>query len=101
AMGWRSYLGIEPGSAGVSAYAAPARAPDLSGLPPAYLCVGALDLFLEEDMDYATRLLAAGVPTELHVLPGAYHAFEVVEDAAVTVRSQAERRRALAAAFAR
>jgi len=101
AMGWRSYLGIEPGSAGVSAYAAPARATDLSGLPPAYLCVGALDLFLEEDMDYATRLLTAGVPTELHVLPSAYHAFEVVEDAAVTVRSQAERRRALAAAFAR
>ncbi len=100
-MGWRCYLGAEPGSAGISPYAAPARATDLAGLPPAYLCVGALDLFLEEDMDYAARLLAAGVPTELHVLPGAYHAFETAAEADVAIRSQAERRRALAAAFAR
>ena len=52
----------------VSAYAAAARAEDLSGLPPAYVAVGELDLFLDEDIEYAQRLLQAGVPTELHVL---------------------------------
>jgi triacylglycerol lipase len=99
-FGWRAYLGAEPGGDGVSPYAAPARAPDLSGLPPAYLCVGALDLFLEEDMDYAGRLLAAGVPTELHVIPGAYHAFELSFESDVAIRSQADRLRALKDAFA-
>jgi triacylglycerol lipase len=70
-------------------------------LPPAYICVGSLDLFLEEDMDYAARLMAAGVTVELQVYPGAYHAFEMVFDADVAVRAEADRRRALAGAFAR
>lgn len=100
-LGWSAYLGVKPGSAGVSPYAAAARATDLSGLPPAYICVGSLDLFLEEDMDYAARLMAAGVPVELQVYPGAYHAFEMVFDSDVAVRAEADRRRALAAAFAR
>ena len=52
---------------------APARAGDLAGLPPTYICVGSLDLFLDEDIAYARRLLDAGVPTELHVYPGAFH----------------------------
>lgn len=82
AFGWRSLLGKEPGSADVSPYAAPARAESLAGLPPAFICVGALDLFLVEDMDYARRLIEAGVAAELHVYPGAYHGFDVTPDAA-------------------
>ena len=53
----------------------PARCPDLSDLPPAFISVGALDLFLEEDIDFARRLLALGISVELHVTPGAYHGF--------------------------
>ncbi len=100
-FGWSCYLGVKPGSPDVSPYAAPARATDLSGLPPAYVSVGALDLFLEEDMDYAARLMAAGVSVELQVYPGAYHGFEMAFEADVSIRSQADRRRALARAFAR
>ena len=77
-FGWRSLLGAEPGGDNVAAYAAPARALDLSGLPPTFIATGALDLFLEEDMDYARRLLRAGVPTELQVYPGAVHGFDLV-----------------------
>jgi len=83
-FGWTSYLGQEPGSTAVSPYAAPARAERLAGLPPTYLCVGALDLFLEEDLEYARRLLRAAVPTELHVYPGAYHGFNMAADAQVS-----------------
>jgi triacylglycerol lipase len=82
AFGWRALLGQEPGSANVSPYAAPARADDVSRLPAAFIAVGALDLFLVEDMDYARRLIEAGVATELHVYPGAYHGFDVLPDAA-------------------
>lgn len=57
---------------------APTLAADLSGLPPTWIGTGSLDLFLDEDLDYARRLIAAGVPTELHVYPGAIHAFNVV-----------------------
>ena len=100
-LGWSCYLGVKPGSEGVSPYAAPARAADLAGLPPAYIAAGALDLFVEEDMDYAARLMAAGVPVELQVYPGAYHAFEMVFEADVAIRAEADRRRALKAAFTR
>ena len=75
-LGWRCYLGHEPGIADVSHYAAPARAEDLHGLPPAFIGVGTLDVFRDENIDYALRLLAAGVPTELHVYAGAPHGFE-------------------------
>ena len=85
-FGWRSLLGQEPGSDGVSPYAAAARAENLAGLPPTFISVGALDIFLDEDISYAQRLLAAGVPTELHVYPGAYHGFDVAFDADVTRR---------------
>jgi acetyl esterase/lipase len=85
-FGWHSLLGQEPGSAGVSAYAAAARAANLAGLPPTFLSVGALDIFLDEDIDYAKRLLAAGVPTEVHVYPGAYHGFDLAVTADVTKR---------------
>lgn len=75
-FGWASLIGREPGGADVSAYAAAARAENLAGLPPAYIAIGALDLFLEENIEYARRLMRAGVPTELHVYPGAYHGFQ-------------------------
>ncbi|GAA3568151.1 alpha/beta hydrolase [Microlunatus spumicola] len=70
AWGW--YLGGRE----ADAYAAPSRATDLGGLPPTYIDVGTVDLFLDEDVELAQRLLQAGVPTELHVLPGSYHASE-------------------------
>ncbi|MBI1252662.1 MAG: alpha/beta hydrolase fold domain-containing protein [Alphaproteobacteria bacterium] len=93
-FGWRALLGHEPARDGVSPYAAPARAQDLSGLPPTFLITGALDLFLDEDMDYARRLIAAGVPTEAHVYPGAPHAFMLIPQARV---SQAFARDSMAA----
>jgi acetyl esterase/lipase len=71
--GWTAYLGVEAGSDQVPAEAVPARIADLSGLPPAFITVGALDLLAEECVDYAKRLMRAGVPTELHVFPGTFH----------------------------
>ena len=71
---WRHYLGDEP--APVPAYAAPARAADLSGLPPAYIEACALDPLRDEDIAYASRLLQAANRTELHVIPGAPHGFD-------------------------
>jgi triacylglycerol lipase len=94
-FGWRSLLGQEPGSAGVSPYAAASRAIDLAGLPPTYISVGALDLFLEENMDYADRLARAGVPVEFHVYPGVYHGFYRVPEARVTRQAERDTREAL------
>ncbi|SDW61143.1 Acetyl esterase/lipase [Amycolatopsis xylanica] len=71
AFGWQSLLDGQ-----TSPYAAPATAPDLTGLPPAFIEVGAAEIFRDEDVDYARRLWAAGVPTELHVWAGAYHGFD-------------------------
>lgn len=76
--GWTSYLGATPGSTGVSAYAAPARRVDLSGLPPAWIGVGTLDLFHDEDIAYARRLQESGTPCELVIVPGAFHGFNVL-----------------------
>jgi acetyl esterase/lipase len=88
-LGWRAYLGREAGSDDIPTYAAPARETDLSGLPHTFIGVGTLDVFRDEDIDYALRLLAAGVPTELHVYPGAPHGFEMVTPTAgVAVRCQ-------------
>jgi len=76
AFGWSCYLG---GLAGedVPAYAAPARAQDVGRLPSTFLMVGALDGFVDEDLDYARRLNAAGVAVEAHLYPGAPHGFEL------------------------
>lgn len=82
-FGWTALLGETPGGPNISPYAAPARALDLAGLPPTYIATGALDLFVDEDIAYARRLLRAGVPTELHVYPGAFHAFNVMPGARV------------------
>ena len=76
--GWRSYLNAEPGGAGVSHYAAPARREKLEGLPPAWRGVGTLDLFHDEDLAYAARLKEAGVACDVTVVPGAFHGFDVL-----------------------
>jgi len=99
-FGWRSLLGHEPGIAGVSPYAAPARADNLAGLPPAFIAVGALDLFVDENIDYAKRLIAAGVPTELKVYPGAYHGFDLVPGAKVADDCKRDMQNALARGLA-
>jgi acetyl esterase/lipase len=75
-IGWGAYLGAAAGTDLVSPYAAPTRAANLAGLPPAYLAVGDLDLFIDEDLEYAQRLQQADVPLELHVYPGAIHGFD-------------------------
>ena len=84
---WRMYLGDEYGSDKVSPYAAAARATDLTGLPPALMTVGMQDLFRDENIDYAQRLMAAGVPTDLLVYAGMFHGVELqVPDAAPSKR---------------
>jgi triacylglycerol lipase len=85
-FGWRCYLGDLYGSDDVPAYAAAARADDLSGLPPTGIWVGTADGFCDEDIAYAQRLMQAGVPTELHVYPGAPHAFDAFPTAPVSRR---------------
>ncbi|AEF36753.1 MULTISPECIES: alpha/beta hydrolase [Mycobacteriaceae] len=93
ATGWSALLA----GGAADGYAAPARADDLTGLPPAYLDVGGLDIFAREDVRYAQRLLAAGVPVELHVYPGCPHAFDLLApDTDVSQRVIADRVRYLA-----
>lgn len=75
-FGWESFLGRKPGGITAPKNAVPARVADLSGLPPAFIGVGTLDLFCDEDIEYAQRLSAAGVLTELIVVPGAFHGFD-------------------------
>jgi acetyl esterase/lipase len=81
-FGWRAYLGGLYGSDDVPAYAAPARATDLTGLPPTCVVVGSIDGFRDEDVGYAQRLNQAGVSCELHVIAGLPHAYLLVPDAA-------------------
>jgi acetyl esterase/lipase len=85
---WQWYLG----GGKADQYAAPTRAEDLSGLPPAFIDVGTVDMFRDEDIAFAMRLMQAGVPTELHVNPGAYHASEVIAPQAELSRRIWERR---------
>ena len=99
-FGWTSYLGKAPGGKDVSPYAAAARAADVSGLPPTLLTVGALDLFLDEDVDYAMRLSRAGVPVELHVYPGAYHGFDMAFESRAAQIHAHDQLEALRQAFA-
>ena len=78
-----------------SAWFSPALAHDLADLPPAYISTGALDLFLDEDLAFARRLIDCGVPTELHVYPGAIHAFEMVPDTSLAEQAAMDLRRGL------
>lgn len=75
-LGWNSLLGERRGTDDVSIYAAPARATDLSNLPPAFIDCGSAEVFRDEDVAYASAIWAAGGQAELHVWPGAFHAFE-------------------------
>jgi acetyl esterase/lipase len=85
-FGWRSYLGDLYGTPEVPAYAAPARAADLTGLPPTYICVGNVDGFRDDAIEFATRLNQAGVPAELHVYTGAPHGVKRFTDVPVARR---------------
>ena len=89
-FGWRSYLDAEPGSADVSPYAAPARAQNLSGLPPAFVIVCQLDPLRDEGIVYAQKLMYAGVPTELHSYPGTFHSSTTIGSAAISRRMLAD-----------
>lgn len=80
--GWDALLGHDRGGDAVSSYAAPARAQDLSGLPPAYIEVGSSEAFRDEAVAYASRIWACGGQAELHVWPGAFHAFDIIAPAA-------------------
>jgi acetyl esterase/lipase len=94
---WQWYLG----NGKPDQYAAPARAEDLAGLPATFIDVGTVDLFRDEDIAFATRLMQAGVPTELHVNPGAYHAAEMLApEAPLSERIWARRIEALRRALA-
>jgi triacylglycerol lipase len=94
-FGWTSLLGKPPGTADVPPYAAPARAKDLSRLPQAFIAVGALDLFIQEDLEYGSRLAQAGVPVELHVYAGAFHGFQLAQDAPITRIAERDSRAAI------
>lgn len=99
-FGWQSFLGREPGSAEVPKEAVPARIRDLTGLPPTFIGVGGLDLFVGENIEFARRLVLAGVPTELLVVPGAFHGFDsVAEEAEISRRFNSARLGALSRAF--
>jgi|HubBroStandDraft_2_1064218.scaffolds.fasta_scaffold25898_4 acetyl esterase/lipase len=98
---WSALLGVPAGSSKVPAAAVPARVASVAGLPPAWIGVGSIDLFVEEDMEYARRLVHAGVGTELLVVRGAFHGFDLlVPDAEVSKQFSASWKSALRKAFA-
>jgi acetyl esterase len=82
ALSWEYYLGGQP----PTAYAAPARAADLTGLPPAYVDVCEFDPLRDEGISYAQRLVQAGVSAELHLYPGTFHGSSLIANAAVAQR---------------
>ncbi|MFI6027188.1 alpha/beta hydrolase [Amycolatopsis magusensis] len=91
-VGWTALLGDRRGTADVSPYAAPARAGDLSGLPPAFIDVGSAETFRDEAVEYATRVWQAGGQAELHVWPGGFHGFDgLAPQAAVSAAARAPR----------
>jgi acetyl esterase len=87
---WQAYLGPLYGTDDVPDYAAPARAADLSGLPPAYVSTAENDPLRDEGITYAQRLLQSGVSVELHQFPGTFHGSALVTTAAVSKRAQRE-----------
>lgn len=93
ATAWRAYLGDAVGGGDVPAHAAPARASDLSGLPPAFLDAGSAETFRDEVVEYARRLWRSGGAAELHVWPGGFHGFDYFEPTATLSRHAREARR--------
>lgn len=99
--GWQALLGHPPGAARQPAGAVPARIAKLEGLPPTFIGVGSIDLFADEDIDFARRLVNAVVPTELLVVPGAFHGFQMIAPkAAISRQFNAALEAALARALA-
>ncbi len=84
---WTAYLGREPRLSDAPEYAAPARRKDVAGLPPAWIGVGDLELFYDENVAYAERLTAAGVPCELVTVPGMYHAANGLAQKALSMQN--------------
>lgn len=78
-LGWDMLRGKQDISSDMLSYYSAALAPSLAGLPETFITVGTLDLFVHEDIDYARRLIASGVKTELHVIPGVYHGFDLLQ----------------------
>jgi acetyl esterase/lipase len=87
---WRHYLGAERGSSAASPYAAPARAADLTGLPPAHVTTAEFCPNRDEGIDYALRLLQSGVSVELHQWSGTFHGSQAILSAEVSQRQIAE-----------
>ena len=83
-FGWEALRGEYTAEDKRKGWFSPALANDLTGLPPTLLLTGSLDLFFDEDLDYARRLVDAGVPVELHSYPGAIHAFNMMAEAAIS-----------------
>ena len=99
-FGWQSYTGHPPGSVEVGGLAAPSRYDDISGLPPAWIGVGTLDLFYQEGLAYASRLRGADVECELDIVEGAFHGFDYIRPkAAVSQAFRSSQVKALAAAL--
>jgi len=88
---WEWYLGDLWRTDDVPAYASPARAENLSGLPPAYVSVMEFDPLRDEGLDYAVRMIRAGVPVELHHFPGTFHGSAMVQTATIHRRESTER----------
>ena len=100
-LAWGSLLGVPAGSSRVPVGAVPARVASVAGLPPAWIGVGSIDLFVEEDMEYARRFVHAGVATELLVMRDAFHGFDLlVPEAEVSKQFSASWKDALRKAFA-
>lgn len=89
-FGWSSLLGVPAGSAKVPYGSVPARVETLKGLPPTFIGVGSIDLFVDEDIDYARRLIDAGVPVRLNVVPGAFHGFDAFPSASIAKTFRAD-----------
>jgi len=100
-LGWSSLLGVPAGSEQVPVGSVPARVKDLTRLPPTHIVIGSIDLFVNENIEYARRLIQAGVPVELHVLPGGFHRFQYANpEAPDSIRFYEGIDRALERAFA-
>ena len=98
-FGWQALQGDYAADDDRKGWFSPALAQDLSGLPPCFMVTGALDLFLDEDLDYARRLIDGGVQTELHVYPGAIHAFDSIPETVLSGQFADDLERGLARLF--
>ncbi|MCE7797144.1 alpha/beta hydrolase [Sphingobium sufflavum] len=100
AQGWTALLGVPAGSSVLPKGSVPARITDVSGLPPTYIAVGSIDIFVNENIAYAQRLIDAGIPVELNVVPGAFHGFDIfASETGLAKRFRARLVDALGAAF--